>query len=69
MLKSLPVENERPSGKPGFLFLVIPAIFYRASIFALFRLDPRSQPAGMTTGFFRLTHKINLIRHYPSLGS
>ncbi|MGB5053319.1 MAG: hypothetical protein WBO24_02870 [Nitrospirales bacterium] len=60
-----PGENERPSGKPKALFLVIPDIFYRESILAFFQmdphwrmavitecdaLDPRDQPTGIATG-------------------
>jgi len=33
----LRVENEKPSGNPGFLFLGMPDIFYRESIFRLNR--------------------------------
>jgi len=64
MVNRLSVESERPSGKPGPLFLVIPDIFHhestriyvipdicnRESILVSFRMDPRYQPAGMTTG-------------------
>jgi len=49
MVNMLPIENGRPSGKPEFLFLVIPDIFNRESTLISFRMDPRYQPAGMTT--------------------
>jgi hypothetical protein len=52
----LSFEKERlsavHSGKPGSLFLIIPDIFNRESIWVSFRMDPRYQPAGMTTGVF-----------------
>jgi hypothetical protein len=52
----LSFEKERlsavHSGKPGALFLIIPDIFNRESIWVSFRMDPRYQPAGMTTGVF-----------------
>ncbi len=52
MVNGLRVENGRYSDKPGSLFLVIPDIFYRESILVSFRMDPRYQPAGKTTGMF-----------------
>jgi len=49
----LHIENGKPSavhsGKPGSLFLVIPDIVNRESILVSFRMDPRYQPAGMTS--------------------
>ncbi len=41
MVNGLRVENGRPSGKPGSLFLVIPDIVYRESLLVSFRMEPR----------------------------
>jgi hypothetical protein len=52
----LRVEKNRASnvysGKQESFFLVIPDSFNRESILVSFRMDPRYQPAGMTTGVF-----------------
>jgi hypothetical protein len=54
------------SCNPGSFFLVIPDIFNRESILFLFRMDPRYQPAGMTTGVFSIKTTSSIYLTYPS---
>lgn len=46
---------------------VMPDSFYRASIWSSFRMDPRYQPAGMTTGTFSIKTTSSIYLTYPSI--